>query len=274
MITIQNLLSSQESSNTEVGHKAKRVEYVVESKNCDTHGIYDARQYWFMSVWTRCPTCGEEEAAEKTKQDAEKALALRNFQWNQRLVDAAIPQRFMSKTLATYVAKNDGQQRALEFANRYAETFDTAASSGRCAIFCGSPGTGKTHLSIGIAMHVMAKDKALYAVFTTVQRFMRQVKGTWSKNSVATENQIMEMYADADLLILDEVGVQFGSDTEKQILFDLFNSRYERCRPTIFISNLQAGELKKYLGERVYDRIKEDGGCVVPFAWESHRGAD
>ena len=41
-----------------------------------------------------------------------------------------------------------------------------------------------------------------------------------------------------DLLILDEVGVQFGSETEKMILFEIINGRYEQLKPTIVISNL------------------------------------
>ena len=40
-----------------------------------------------------------------------------------------------------------------------------------------------------------------------------------------------------DLLILDEVGVQFGSETEKMILFEIINGRYEQLKPTIVISN-------------------------------------
>ncbi len=28
-----------------------------------------------------------------------------------------------------------------------------------------------------------------------------------------------------------------------------------------------------YLGERVYDRLREDGGEVVIFDWQSYRGA-
>lgn len=74
------------------------------------------------------------------------------------------------------------------------------------------------------------------------------------------------------MLILDEVGVQFGSEAEKLILFDVLNERYERCKATILLSNLTATEVKDYLGERVMDRMREDGGKVVVFDWESYRG--
>ena len=41
--------------------------------------------------------------------------------------------------------------------------------------------------------------------------------------------------------------------------------------PTILLSNLPVEEVTGYLGERVVDRIREDGGRIVRFTWESHR---
>ena len=73
-----------------------------------------------------------------------------------------------------------------------------------------------------------------------------------------------------DLLILDEVGVQFGSETEKMILFEIINGRYEQLKPTIVISNL-ADALTDYLGERVVDRLREGGGRMLIFDWPSYR---
>ena len=76
---------------------------------------------------------------------------------------------------------------------------------------------------------------------------------------------------DPDLLILDEVGVQFGTETEKNLLFDVLNERYEKRKSTLLLSNLPLNEVRAYLGERVFDRMREDGGDVVTFGWESQR---
>ena len=37
-------------------------------------------------------------------------------------------------------------------------------------------------------------------------------------------------------------------------------------------SNLELADVRAYLGERVFDRLREDGGMAVPFDWASHRG--
>ena len=132
------------------------------------------------------------------------------------------------------------------------------------------PGTGKTHLAVGIALELMRQGRA--AMFCTVMRAVRTVKETWRRDSEQSEAEAIRALVFPDLLILDEVGVQFGSEAEKLILFDVLNERYERCKATILLSNLTATEVKDYLGERVMDRMREDGGKVVVFDWESYRG--
>jgi DNA replication protein DnaC len=81
----------------------------------------------------------------------------------------------------------------------------------------------------------------------------------------------MRSFAQVDLLILDEVGVQFGTEFEKVIITDIINRRYSDMRPTIIMSNLTSDELSEYLGARVVDRMYEGGGGVLAFDWESYR---
>ena len=109
-------------------------------------------------------------------------------------------------------------------------------------------------------------------LFTTVMRAIRSVKDTWGGGSGKSETQAIAALVYPDLLILDEVGVQFGSDTEKLILFDVLNERYEKRRPTLLLSNFGVDEVQAYLGDRIFDRLREDGGEAVPFDWESQRG--
>ena len=59
---------------------------------------------------------------------------------------------------------------------------------------------------------------------------------------------------------------------ERQVLFDVLNERYETRKPTLFLSNKTLDEFKVVMGERVMDRLREDGAPVVPFCWPSARG--
>ena len=237
--------------------------------NCDTHGDFESRCF-IGNVWSKCPTC-EAERTERERAKAERtARESRQAEWQKKIGQAGIPDRFQGRTLDTFAAENDGQQQALAFAQDYADNFDQVLETGRSALFVGKPGTGKTHLACGIALQVM-NEQGRTVFFTTVMRAIRRIKDTWAKGSHESESQAIAALVFPDLLILDEVGVQFGSDFEKNILFDVLNERYEKRRPTILMSNLPAGDVTAYLGERVVDRIREDGGKLVPFTWESHR---
>ncbi len=237
---------------------------------CEVHGEYQAKCH-MRTIWTKCPTCSKErwdaEAAKKAEEAKAESIAL----WQRKLGWAGIPDRFHERTLASYKATTDEQRTALSFAQEYADGFDAVSQTGRSAVFVGKPGTGKTHLAVGIALDVMGQWNGS-ALFTTAMRALRRVKGTWARGSEESETQAIEALVFPDLLILDEVGVQFGSDTEKMILFDILNERYERRKPTILLSNLTVDEVKGYLGERIFDRMREDGGRVVVFDWASYRG--
>lgn len=245
-------------------------EIKTRTEHCETHGDYESKCY-LGTIWTKCPVCAEEK---KQAHDAEieakkKELSIRA--WACKISNAGIPERFQDRSLQSFVAGNEGQTYALKFSETYADQFDDVLTIGRSALFIGKPGTGKTHLAAGIGLRIMSRQGRT-VLFTTVIRAIRRIKDTWGKASNETETQAIETLVYPDLLILDEVGVQFGSDTEKLILFDVLNSRYEKRRPTLLLSNLTLDEVKSFLGERVFDRMREDGGEVIVFDWESHRG--
>ena len=238
---------------------------------CDTHGDFVSRHH-IGKIWSRCPKCAEVLAEVRKKQEEDEQRERQQRQWEFRLRRSCIPERFLDRTLKNFKAETPEQQRALAFANAYADDFDNVMKTGRCALFVGSPGTGKTHLAAGIALRLMHRDKRT-VLFTTVMRAIRGIKDTWAKGSETTETQAIEALVFPDLLILDEVGVQFGSETEKLMLFDVLNERYEKRKPCLLLSNLAIDDVKAFLGERIFDRLREDGGEAVAFDWESYRGS-
>lgn len=237
---------------------------------CDTHGAYESRCF-IGSIWSKCPTCGAEAAAKERDEAETRERESRLQAWQRKIGDAGIPERFRDRSLPGFVVKTFAQGNALEFAQSYADNFDAALKTGRSALFLGKPGTGKTHLAVGIGMQIMQRDNRS-VLFTTVMRAIRRVKDTWSRDSRESESEAIAALVFPDLLILDEVGVQFGSDTEKLILFDVLNERYEKRRPTLMLSNLGLDDVRAFLGDRIFDRLREDGGESIVFDWESYRG--
>ena len=82
---------------------------------------------------------------------------------------------------------------------------------------------------------------------------------------------IVKRFTSAGLLVIDEIGVQSGSPSERAILADVINTRYENLKPTVVIGNLTKEEFLSILGERALDRLKDNGRTLI-FDWENRRG--
>jgi hypothetical protein len=126
----------------------------------------------------------------------------------------------------------------------------------------------KTHLACALLDRLARSGRRVR--YATVSDMVREIRDTWRKGSEKREAQVVEELSTVDLLVVDEVGVQFGSESEKTQLTELFDLRYRQLKPTVVISNLNKPDLEQVLGERVLDRLRERG-CVVVFDWASWR---
>lgn len=256
-------LQWSDSSNNRKSSWAKEVIEAV----CEKHGPYQTSVMLLggQAVQLPCARCAADRQA---AEDEQRRQEIRKFEAAARFTDADIPRRFHGKTLDNWRAEKPGQREILRGCREYACSLPDVMATGRSMIFLGGYGTGKTHLAIGIL--VDALKHGLSGRYTSVAELSARVKSTY-RNDGETENSVIESFSIPDLLVLDEVGVQFGTNAELLILFRVLNKRYENMRPTIMISNVAAAELGKFIGERIVDRFCENGGCVMKFDWESAR---
>lgn len=238
--------------------------------HCETHGDYISYCY-YDDVYSGCEQCRKDSIEQSKKQQEAFERQQKNMRWLSRIGDAGIPERFKTRTLDTYCVNvnNPKQQKIFNFCKDYAANFQQIRKTGQSFMMLGTVGTGKTHLSIGVALEVMRNGNS--AVFSSASKIFRAIKDTYHKGSHQKESEVMAIYTQCDLLIIDEVGVQRGSDFEKETFFDVINERYENMRPTIILSNLTIEEIKVFLGERVFDRLRENGGKAFLLDWPSYR---
>jgi DNA replication protein DnaC len=247
-----------------------------EKRVCTVHGEYTDHLMGLgksrAASWHGCEPCAQEQRAEVTRIE-QQALIRENAKRaiESRVGRACIPPRFADRTLQGYRADGEDQARALRVCTDYAENFLSHAQRGRSLMLLGNVGTGKTHLAAAIGNHVM-REFSLTALYVTASSVIRHVKASFDRESSHTEVQAYKLFEAPDLLILDEVGVQNATDFERTVMFELINSRYEAMKPTIVISNRSKDELPQFMGDRVVDRLRENGGKLVVFDWASERG--
>ena len=236
----------------------------IVTKNCEFHGDYEAKLLAVLhdgkkKVYSQCQGCKREDAAKRQAQEmAQQALVLRR-RLEETMKTACIPPRFAQKSLDSYVATSDSQINALSKALSFAANFERHLELGSVLVFSGSVGVGKSHLAIGIAKEVMLAHTVFYA---TTMDCIRMIRSTWSRGSAKTEMQVINELQEIDLLILDEVGVQRGTEDEQNTVFDIIDKRYLSEKPTICITNLNANDMREMIGVRSFDRLRENGEWV------------
>lgn len=243
------------------------------SLHCEKHGGYlgysEFNDLLKRTLKTQCPLCIEEKKAADEKAAQKAAAEKKLLKVRELLRCASIPPRFTTRSFDNFRADTDAKSAALKKCKGMADNFEYCLQHGTSLLMCGKPGTGKSHLAAAFAVHIINQGRS--AVYTSVLKAVRAIKETYRKDSEIHEQEAINALIAPDLLILDEVGVQFGTETEKMYLFEILNGRYEHVKPTIVISNLTPDEVKVYLGERVIDRLTEGGGGMIVFDWDSYR---
>lgn len=243
---------------------------------CEAHGPFVGKRYQLASrtFESGCPVCAKEKAAaEEARQKEEhrrQSIALFERIATEKRRKAGIPPRFDDRTFDTFKTDTAGRTRAKAAMQALVDDL-LAGGSGHNVILTGKPGTGKSHLCCA-AVHALYESRLVRRV--VMADLIRHIRDTWRKDAERTESDVLRHYGEeVELLLIEEVGTTTGSEDEKARIFAVLNARYEHCRPTVIVSNLGKEALTAELGERVMDRLREGRGVLVPFDWESARGA-
>ena len=140
--------------------------------------------------------------------------------------------------LATYKPDTDSQRDALRLAKKFVESFPVEQKG---LVFFGPPGVGKTHLAIGLLKAVI-RDKGARGYFFQTTELLRLVRETYNRWVEETEMDVLRPVLEADVLVLDDLGVEKTSEWVQETLGLVINTRYNARRATIVTSNLRRSD--------------------------------
>lgn len=112
-------------------------------------------------------------------------------------------------------------------------------------LFIGSPGVGKTHLSVSIGIEAAYNHRSTY--FISCNDMLLNLKRAQLENRL---EQKLKLYARYKLLIIDEVGFLPLDEQSSKLFFQLISKRYER-HSTIITTNKPLSQWAEIFGDPV-----------------------
>jgi DNA replication protein DnaC len=180
-----------------------------------------------------------------------------------------LPLKFLERTLGIYRAYSPAQARALLRARRFVDEFVPGAAGQRALLFCGPPGTGKTHL-MSAMLRELASKKSVRGRYEEFFLLLSDIRDGFSKN--LSSREWLEPLRQVDVLAIDEIGKGGKNrEWEQGILDEIISVRYNAGRPTLLATNYprpgatwkfgadgEVGEtLEQRVGPRIFSRLHE-----------------
>ena len=136
-------------------------------------------------------------------------------------------------------------------------------------IFIGTPGVGKTHLSVALGIEAIKNKRSTY--FIHCHKLLATLKKAYLENRLPNR---LKKFASYKVLIIDEIGFIPFDDLAGKLLFQLINLRYPK-HPTIITTNLPLEKWNKLfkdpvLGMALLDRLLERSH-VITIVGKSYR---
>lgn len=216
------------------------------------------------------------EAERKAREEEERRNRAMRVRVERLLGKSGIKKRFQQRTFENFKLDTAGRKKNYGIAKEYADNFAYHRARGDGLYIEGTNGTGKTHLAAAIALQLIGEGVPV--ICKTSSDLLLDIKKTFDSGETR-EAQILDVYKQVDLLIIDDLGKEQCSDWSMSTLYSILNDRYEDMKPTIVTTNYNADALASALTPKGYDNSKivaiisrlREVSTVMTMAWSDYR---
>lgn len=195
----------------------------------------DAQAYW-----------NEYDLKKLRMLEEEKKLEL--MQELSKRVERIIKNSKMSKRNLSYkfdnFEPNNSNKKIFNSLKKYSEKLVNGIEK-KGLILVGNNGVGKTHLACSIANKLI--ENGIPIIYGTLINLLAELRNSYDTDNNISEMEIIKLYENVDLLIIDDLGKEKPSEWGLEKLFTIINSRYENNLPVIITTNYNQNSLVERL---------------------------
>ena len=168
---------------------------------------------------------------------------------------------FADSAMQQWTFENDnGRNPQTGIARRYAEHWEEMQAENIGCLFWGNVGNGKSYLAGCIANALMEKEIPVY--MTKIPVYMTNFALILNDLAASFEgrNEYISRLFRYPLLIIDDFGMERGTEYGLEQFYNVIDSRYRSKKPLIVTTNLTLNELhhpQDTAHARIYDRLLE-----------------
>lgn len=156
---------------------------------------------------------------------------------------------FSEKVFEKYnMSPRENMRNILALSKNFIKTFDEKNDLN--LLLWGPTGQGKTFLLNSIAAELINKD--VIVIYQTAYEVLKTIEDRKFKN---IDDDRYNLYFESDLLIVDDLGIEFVNSFTTSEIFNIINTRLLRGKKTLISTNLSPKELSETYTDRVFSRV-------------------
>jgi DNA replication protein DnaC len=176
-----------------------------------------------------------------------------------RRLEARLPQRYRDVAFERFPV-TEMPAPVVATVRRFTRDIHRNLDEGKGLWLFGDVGTGKTTLAMLVSKAGIAAGRSV-AIYS-LPRLMNVLREAIGSDDGKLE--LIDRLAAVDLLHLDDVGAENGTDWVLEQLYSIVNTRYEEGRSLVVTSNLDPDALAEQIGHRTVSRLIEMCSVQIP----------